>query len=69
MQPYHLTAGNADLGRCHLSEQQPIQLDPDRRDRLVVETDGLRPYASRALLDRANRRRSVLRLWSRLGAT
>lgn len=47
-----LTAGNADLMFCYLSDQQPIQLDPERYDRRVVETDVLRPYASRALLER-----------------
>jgi DNA-binding transcriptional LysR family regulator len=45
-----LTAGNADLMFCYLSDQQPIELDPDRYERLVVETDVLRPYASPALL-------------------
>jgi DNA-binding transcriptional LysR family regulator len=47
-----LTAGNADLMFCYLSDQQPIELDPDRYDRLVVETDVLRPYASLSLLSR-----------------
>ncbi len=45
-----LTACNADLMFCYLSDQQPIELDPDRYDRLVVETDILRPYASPSLL-------------------
>jgi DNA-binding transcriptional LysR family regulator len=45
-----LTAGNADLLFCYLSDQQPIRLDPDRYASLVVETDLLRPYASPALL-------------------
>ncbi|HXP96407.1 MAG TPA: LysR substrate-binding domain-containing protein, partial [Telmatospirillum sp.] len=43
---------NADLMFCYLSDQQPVQLDPDRYDRLVVESDILRPYASPALLAR-----------------
>lgn len=47
-----LTAGNTDVMFCYLSDQQPIELDPDRYDRLVVETDILRPYASPALIDR-----------------
>lgn len=47
-----LTAGNADVMFCYLSDQQPIELDPDRYDRVVVETDMLRPYASPSLLAR-----------------
>ncbi len=47
-----LTAGNADVMFCYLSDQQPIALDPDRYDRVVVETDMLRPYASPSLLAR-----------------
>jgi DNA-binding transcriptional LysR family regulator len=47
-----LTAGNADVMFCYLSDQQPIQLDPDRYDRLVLESDILRPYASPSLLAR-----------------
>ncbi|MDY0241003.1 MAG: LysR family transcriptional regulator [Rhodospirillaceae bacterium] len=47
-----LTAGNADIMICYLSDQQPIALDPDRYDRTVIETDTLRPYASPALLER-----------------
>lgn len=45
-----LTAGNADLLFCYLSDQQPIRLDPDRFDSVVVETDVLRPYASPELV-------------------
>lgn len=47
-----LTAGNADIMFCYLSDQQPIELDPDRYDRVVIETDILRPYASPQLLAR-----------------
>lgn len=45
----NLAAGNLDLLICHHSDQQPILPDPERFERTVVETDALRPYASRTL--------------------
>lgn len=44
-----LSAGNLDLLLCYHSDQQPILPDPERFERRVVETDTLRPYASRTL--------------------
>lgn len=46
-----LVAGNVDVMFCYLSDQQPIELDPDRYDRVVVEAEILRPYASPVLVD------------------
>ncbi len=47
-----LVSGNVDLMICFHNAQQPIHLDPDRYERLRIETDTLRPYISRDLLAR-----------------
>lgn len=45
-----LAAGSVDILVCFHNAQQPIQLDPDHYERVVVRTEALRPYASRCLL-------------------
>lgn len=40
----------ADVLICHHGAQQPVVLDPQEFERLVIEDDVLAPYASRALL-------------------
>lgn len=45
-----LVSGASDIMICHETSQQPIHVDPDRFERLVLARDQLRPFASRAVL-------------------
>lgn len=47
-----LVSGNVDLMICFHTAQQPVHLDPDRFERAEIETETLRPYASRELVER-----------------
>jgi DNA-binding transcriptional LysR family regulator len=47
-----LVAGNVDLLICFHHAQQPVHLDPEHFDRIVIEAERLRPYAARELVDR-----------------
>jgi DNA-binding transcriptional LysR family regulator len=45
-----LVSDNVDLMICYHHAQQPIHLDPDRYERVILGTEFLRPYASEALV-------------------
>lgn len=45
-----LVSGASDIMICHETSQQPIHVDPDRFERLVLAGDQLRPYANRSAL-------------------
>jgi len=45
-----LVSSNVDLMICYHHAQQPIHLDPDRYERVILGTEFLRPYASEALV-------------------
>lgn len=47
-----LGAGSADLLICFQQAAHPIQLDAARFDRHEIDTEAIRPYAARALIDR-----------------
>src|SRR5438034_3050287 len=44
-----LVSNNVDLMICHHHAQQPIHLDPDRYERVILGTEFLPPYAREAL--------------------
>ncbi len=43
-----LVSGAADIMICHETAQQPVHLDPEGFERIVLGRDRLRPWASRA---------------------
>jgi LysR family transcriptional regulator, hypochlorite-specific transcription factor HypT len=45
-----LVSGASDIMICHETSQQPVHVDPDRFERIVLARDQLRPFASRAAL-------------------
>ncbi|MGL4441945.1 MAG: LysR family transcriptional regulator [Bosea sp. (in: a-proteobacteria)] len=45
-----LVSGASDIMICHETSQQPIHVDPDRFERVVLARDQLKPFASRAAL-------------------
>jgi DNA-binding transcriptional LysR family regulator len=45
-----LVSGAADIMICHETGQQPIHVDPERFDRLVLAADMFAPHASRGAL-------------------
>ncbi|MFY8039161.1 MAG: LysR family transcriptional regulator [Bosea sp. (in: a-proteobacteria)] len=47
-----LVAGSADIMIAHETAQQPIHLDPERFERMVIARDVLKPWLSRAALAR-----------------
>lgn len=47
-----LVSGEVDLLVCFHHAQQPIQLDPDRYERMVIGAEHLRPYVAAELADR-----------------
>lgn len=45
-----LVSDAADIMICHETAQQPVHLDPERFERVVLARDRLQPFASRAAL-------------------
>jgi LysR family transcriptional regulator, hypochlorite-specific transcription factor HypT len=46
-----MVSGNSDIMICHETSQQPIHVDPERFERVVLSRDHLRPFAARDALD------------------
>jgi LysR family transcriptional regulator, hypochlorite-specific transcription factor HypT len=46
-----LVSGAADIMICHETSQQPIHVDPERFERVVLAHDQLRPFADKALVE------------------
>ena len=51
-----LVSSNVDLMICYHHAQQPIHLDPERYERVILGTEFLWPYASQALVAKGARR-------------
>ena len=49
-----LVSNNVDLMICYHNAQQPIHLDPDRYERVILGTELLRPYVSQQLASRVS---------------